>query len=281
MLPTYLLVLVFAYQPAVSALYHSFYWWNGIKQYWVGLANFVEFVKDQYFYNSVLNMVKLTAFELATRLTIPLLVATMIFRVRNKRVAYWYQVLMVIPMVVPGIVSMLIWRWFFSYDGLINIVLKALGQADAVRAWFGETSVALYALMFVGFPWAGGLAMLIYLAGLQQIPLETVEAAIIDGVGTFSRFFYIELPLVLGQVKLLLILNLIGGIQQFILPLVMTGGGPGWATMVPGLRMYFVLTNEFRYGYASAIGVALFLVILVLTYINQRYLRSSTEYEPT
>jgi raffinose/stachyose/melibiose transport system permease protein len=135
--------------------------------------------------------------------------------------------------------------------------------------------------MFVGFPWAGGLAMLIYLAGLQQIPGETIDAAIVDGVGSWGRFFYIELPLVLGQVKLLMVLLLIGNIQQFTLPLVMTGGGPGWATMVPGLRMYFVATGESRYGYASAIGVALFLVILALTFINQRYLRSGVEYEPS
>jgi len=280
LLPTYVLVLVFAYQPAISALYHSFFWWNGIRQHWVGLENFLEFGKDEYFYQSVWNVIQLTLFQLATHLTIPLFVAVLIYRLRNRSAAYWYQILLVIPMVVPSIVSMLIWRWFFAYEGLINIILRATGNGESARAWFGEPSLALYALMFVGFPWAGGMPMLVYLAGLQQIPHETIEASIIDGVGSLSRFFYIELPLLLGQIKLLLILTLIGGVQQFTLPLIMTGGGPGWATMVPGLRMYFVLTNEFRYGYASAIGVALFLVMLILTYLNQRYLRSSIEYEP-
>lgn len=280
LLPTYVLVLVFAYQPALSALYHSFFWWNGIRQHWVGLENFLQFGKDEYFYKSVWNVIQLTLFQLATHLTIPLLAAVLIYRLRNRVRAYWYQILLVIPMVVPSIVSMLIWRWFFAYEGLINIVLRATGNGESARAWFGEPSLALYALMLVGFPWAGGMPMLVYLAGLQQIPNETIEASIIDGVGSFSRFFHIELPLLLGQVKLLLILTVIAGVQQFTLPLVMTGGGPGWATMVPGLRMYFVLTNEFRYGYASAIGVALFLVMLVLTYLNQRYLRSSVEYDP-
>lgn len=216
----------------------------------------------------------------ATHLTLPLLVALLIFRLRARRPAYWYRTLLVLPLVVPSIVTYLVWRWFYSYEGLANILLRWLGRPDAARAWLGEPDLALYGLMFVGFPWAGGLAMLIYLAGLQQIPSETIEAAVVDGVGTWSRFRHIELPLILGQVRLLLVLNLIGSLQQFTLPLVMTSGGPGWATMVPGLRMYHVATGEYRYGYASAIGVALFVVILMLTYLNQRYLRASTDYDP-
>lgn len=279
MLPTYLLVLVFAYQPAFSALYHSFFYWNGIRENFVGLDNFREFGRDPYFFNSVWNMIRLTVFRLATQLTLPLLVAVLIFRLRNHVAAYWYRTALVVPLVVPSIVTFLVWRWFFSYEGLVNIVLRAIGHPDLVRAWFGDPDTALYALMFVGLPWAGGLGMLIYLAGLQQIPTEVVEAAVVDGVGTFSRFFHIELPLIVGQFKLLFILNLIDSLQQFTLPLVMTSGGPGWATMVPGLRMYQVTTGEYRYGYASAIGVALFVVILLFTYINQRYLRSNVEYE--
>lgn len=281
LLPTYALVIVFAYQPAISALYHSFYFWNGIQEHWIGLSNFAQFGTDPYFYHSVLNMMQLTVFDVVTRLTLPLASAVFIYRLGSRRLAYWYRTLMVIPMVVPSIVSYLIWQWFYSYDGLINIILRGLGHAGAAKAWLGEPGLALYALMFTGFPWAGGLAMLIYLAGLQQIPNETIEAAIIDGVGPWSRFVQIELPLIVGQLRLLLVLFIIGGLQQFTLPLVMTGGGPGWATMVPGLRMYFVITSEYQYGYGAAIGVALFILILALTLLNQRLLRSDVEYEPS
>jgi raffinose/stachyose/melibiose transport system permease protein len=279
-IPSYVLVIIFVYWPAALALYYSFFQWDGVRASWLGLGNFASFSGDAPLYNSVWNVARLTAVDVATRLTIPLLVAVLIFRLRSQRAAYWYRTLLVVPMVVPTIVTFLVWRWFYSYEGLINIVLRGVGQAQAAHAWLGEPPTALYALMFVGFPWAGGLAMLIYLAGLQQIPSETIEAAIVDGVGTFSRFFYIELPLVVGQVKLLLALILIGALQQFSLPLVMTSGGPGWTTMVPGLRMFFALQAEFQYGYASAIGVALFVVILALTLFSQRYLRSSVEYVP-
>ena len=279
MLPTYVLVLVFAYQPAFSALYHSFFYWNGIRENFVGLDNFREFGRDPYFYNSVWNMVQLTLVRLGTQLTFPLFVALLIFRMRNNVAAYWYRTALIVPLVVPSVVTFLVWRWFYSFEGLVNIVLRAIGHPEAVRAWFGDPNVALYALMLVGFPWAGGLGMLLYLAGLQQIPTEVIEASVVDGVGTWSRLFRIELPLVVGQVKLLLILNLIESLQQFTLPLVMTSGGPGWATTVPALRMYQVATGEYRYGYAAAIGVALFVIILLVTYFNQRYLRSTVEYE--
>ncbi len=278
--PSYILVIVFIYLPVATALYYSFFQWDGVTSYWLGLANYIAFATDASLYNSGWNLFRLTVFSVATHLTLPLLVSVLIFRLRSQRAAYWYRTLMVLPMVVPSIVTFLVWKWFYSNEGLVNIVLHAIGQGEAARAWLGEPSMALYALMFIGFPWAGGLAMLIYLAGLQQIPGETIEAAIVDGVGPFSRFFYIELPLVMGQVKLLVALNLIGSLQQFVLPLVVTRGGPGYATMVPGLRLFEVVTGEFQYGYASAIGVALFLVILVVTFLSQRYLRASTEFEP-
>ena len=278
--PSYLLVIVFVYLPVSTAGYYSFFQWDGVTSYWLGFNNYIDFASDAALYNSVWNMVRLTVFAVATRLTFPLLVSVLIYRMRNVRAAYWYRTLMVLPMIVPLIVTFLVWKWFYSLEGFVNIVLHAIGQGEAALAWLGEPSIALYALMFIGFPWAGGLAMLIYLAGLQQIPGETIEAAIVDGVGTFSRFFYIELPLVMGQVKLLLALTLIQSLQEFVLPLVVTRGGPGYATMVPGLRLFDVLVGEFQYGYASAIGVALFALILVVTILSQRYLRASTEFEP-
>ena len=280
-LPTFALVILFSYYPAASAFYHSFFWWNGVRTRWVGLDNFAQMGTDFYFLGSISNMAKLALFQMTVQLSLPLVVATIIYRLRNQRAAYLYQTLLVVPMVVPAIVGFMIWKWFYSYKGLLNIILNTVGQEQIVRAWLGDPFLALYALMFVGFPWAGGFTMLVCLAGLHQIPTEIVDAAVVDGVGTLSRFFRIELPLLRGQLRFLLILAIINGVQQFTLPLVMTSGGPGWATMVPGLRLFQTVTHEFQYGYGSAIGVVLFLSILGLTYLNQRYLRSSVEHEPT
>jgi raffinose/stachyose/melibiose transport system permease protein len=279
-LPTYLLVAVFCYTPAFSAFYHSLFWWNGIRTKWVGLDNFVQLTKDPYFYNSIGNVVQLTLFAALVPPACAMLTAVLIYRLRKTSAAQRYQTLLILPMIVPSVVTLLVWRWIYSYKGLLNIVLGATGHGDLARAWLGDPGAALYGLMFMGFPWAGGLAMLVFLAGLQQIPSELIDAAIVDGVGPFSRFFKIELPLLVGQIRFLLVLTIIGGIQQFTTPWIMTAGGPGWATMTPGLRLVQTVSQEFQYGYGSAMGVVMFAVIFILTYVNQRYLRSSVEYEP-
>src|SRR5207237_9417900 len=130
----------------------------------------------------------------------------------------------------------------------------------------------------LGCPWAGGLGLLSYYAGRQNIPQDVFDSARIDGATGWARFRSIDLPLLMGQVKLLIVLRFIGGLQGFQTQLLLTNGGPGYATMVPGMHLYQNAMTFDRMGYACAIGVALFLVILGITYLNMRYLRSSTEY---
>src|SRR5262249_48113090 len=132
--------------------------------------------------------------------------------------------------------------------------------------------------IFIGFPWVGGFALLIYYAGLQNIATDVFDSARIDGATGLTRFRAIDLPLLMGQVKLLVVLAIIGGLQGFQTQLLLTHGGPRYATMVPGMHLYQNAMQFDRMGYACAIGVALFLVILSITYLNMRYLRSSTEY---
>jgi raffinose/stachyose/melibiose transport system permease protein len=134
--------------------------------------------------------------------------------------------------------------------------------------------------MGIGFPWVDGFALLIFTAGLQAIPREILDAAALDGAGAFERFRRIELPLVLGQIKLVLVLNMIWTIQNFTSIFILTQGGPGTATMVPGMVLYRASFQNERMGYACAIGMAMFLVMLVLTSINLRYIRSESEFAP-
>jgi raffinose/stachyose/melibiose transport system permease protein len=132
----------------------------------------------------------------------------------------------------------------------------------------------------VGFPWIAGINFLIYLAGLQGIPTEVMDAAAVDGATGFRRFWLIDLRLIMGQIKLLVILSVVFSLQSFVLILIMTNGGPGYASMVPGLLMYKAAFQDGRFGYACAIGTVLFVVIFALTYINMRYIRSETDHTP-
>ena len=282
LLPTFTLLLAFNYYPILSALYHSlFQWKGGGESIWVGWSNFRKLMSDRTLWDSASNMIKLVLFGVAHTVTIPLLVAELIFHLRSERLRYLYRVLFVVPMVVPGIVVILIWGFIYDYNlGLLNQLVEALGASGWKQAWLGDPRIALYALMFMGFPWVGGFALLIYYAGLQNIPLEVFESARIDGAQGWTRFRRLDLPLVFGQMKLLIILTFIGSIQGFQTSLILTTGGPSYSTMVPGLRLYQNAIAFDKMGYACAIGVALFLIILGLTYLNMTYLKAGAEAEP-
>jgi raffinose/stachyose/melibiose transport system permease protein len=281
LLPTFALIGLFSYYPAVLALYHSLTDWNGVLiAKYVGLNNFREMVRDQVLLASLSNMLTVVLWSLIITLTVPLLVAELIYSLRSHRAQYWYRLLFVAPIVVPFVVTLLVWRFIYDPDlGLLNALLDRLGIAYQSR-WLGDPNLALYCLLFIGFPFAAGTNVLIYLAGLQGIGESVIDAAKLDGAVGLRRIISIDLPLIMGQVRLLGILSLIGGIQGFGAQLVLTRGGPGYATMVPGMWMYETAFSYSRMGYASAIGTSMFIVILGLTLVIMRSVESSTEYTP-
>jgi len=279
LLPTFVLLAMFNYWPALSALYHSFFQWNGANfKEWYGLQNFIQIFRDAVMRTAFKNMFIISGFGLVISITFPLGAAALIFHLKDLKFAYFYRVMYVVPMVVPGMVTLMIWRFIYNPQvGLLNALLRVLNLPT--RIWLGDFQYALYALIFIGFPWVAGTSMLIYLAGLQGIESSLLDAAAIDGASGLKRFWYLELPLVASQIKLIVILTLIGAIQGFQGPLVMTGGGPGTTTMVPGLWLYRNAMSYNKMGYACAIGTFLFIVTMGLTFINLRFVQSSAEFE--
>ena len=150
-------------------------------------------------------------------------------------------------------------------------------RLSSARAWLGDPNFALGAIVGIGFPWIGALAFLILYAGLNNIPGDIVDAARIDGASKFARILQIDLPMLVPQIRLVVLLTLIASIQDFGRVLVMTGGGPGYATYVPALWMYEQTFLMSHFGYASAIGVTLFLVILTSSLIVLRVMKGDVE----
>jgi raffinose/stachyose/melibiose transport system permease protein len=283
-LPLYLLILptfvglgLFFYYPAISGFYHSFTYWDAYGTQWAGLANYQRLIEDTRLLNSFGNLAKVVVFYVGVVLTMPLLAATLMFHLRNLRAQYWFRVLFVFPMVVPAVVTILVWRWMYSPTGGINQILTVGGLQTLTHNWLGEADTVLWAILFVGFPWVAGLNTLIYLAGLQAISQEVLDAAIVDGANAFGRFFRVELPLISGQIKLLVVLTLVWWLKSFEAFLIMTDGGPGWASLVPGLRMYHSVIRDFELGYGSAIGFVLFLLIFLVTLMQMRLQRGGPE----
>ncbi len=281
-LPSFILLGLFSYYPILSALGHAFTEWKGNGDTrWVGLLNFRTMFADDILRDSVWNTVRLLGAQILITLTAPLIAAEMIFALRKERAQYLYRVLFVVPMVVPGVVILLIWGFLYDDNvGLLNQLLEAVGAGGWRQSWLGDPRIALYSLMFMGFPWVGGFALLIYYAGLQSISGDVFESARLDGASGLRRFRSIDLPLLLGQIKLLIVLSFIGGLQGFQTQLLLTNGGPGFSTTVPGMQLYQNAISFDRMGYACSIGVALFLVILGITYLNMKYLKSSSEHQP-
>ena len=220
--------------------------------------------------------------------------AVCIHRLRSDKLQYFYRVLFVVPLIIPQMVGLLIWKFFYDPNvGVLNKFLIATGLDKVLMwldkwvlhlgvfnepfkpAWLGDPTLIIPALIFWGFPWVGVVGVLIYLAGLQNISNDVYEAAEIDGVGWWRRFTSIEFPLIMTQVRLNLVLMIIGTFQAYGFQLVLLGmeGGPRNKGMTPGLYMFYQAFSEQKYGYACAIGLMLFFIILILTIINQRYVR--------
>lgn len=269
------LLLLFSYFPASSAIFHAFFRWNGsdISEF-IGLRNFQQILSDDVLYQSFGIMLVFLAANFV-KLLPTIFVAIIMFHLASRRVQYWFRVFFVLPLIIPGIVGLLMWKYFYQMEGgLLNALFLNLGLIRAPVNWLGNESTVLWSMLFIGFPFVSTIGVLILLAGLQSIPESVFEAAKVDGCGVTRRFTAIEMPLLMNQIKLNVVLVTIGTIQDFGLPLILTRGGPNNASMLPGLWMYLNAFSYGKMGYAAAIGVVMFLIILNLTYINMRYMRA-------
>jgi ABC-type glycerol-3-phosphate transport system permease component len=284
--PTVILIGLFQYYPAASGIYHSFFRWNGadISEF-VGFLNYIDLVRQSAFWNSFKLAFFLGAWNIVKMIP-ALLVAVCIHRCRSERMQFFYRTLFVVPMVIPGLVVVLIWRSFFfeATSGYLNQFLMTTGlfdvlcRADAffdwggkfvpgrMPAWLGDPQLIIVACIVWGFPWVGSFAVLTHLAKLQNISKETYEAAEIDGIGWWSKFTQIELPLIMGSIYLLLVFVIIDTVKDAGMILALAGmqGGPGGVATVPALFMLRKAFVENQMGYACAVGIVLTLVVMSL-----------------
>ena len=285
LLPTLVLLGVFMFVPMLWAVVASFFDFEvGGHRTWVGLDNYREFLNltktgaDPTFFISIGNMLFLTTFAVVVRLIVPLGVAKLIISLRTERSRHFYRIMFLAPIVVPMVAVMLVWRGLvYSENGLLDQFLGLVGLTAWQRGWLSDPDTALLAIAMIGFPFVGGFEVLIYYAGLASIPESVNDSARIDGATGIRKFITIDIPMVLSQIRLIVALTVIAGIQGFELILILTEGQPGFKTMVPGLWMYYNAFSFQRMGYACAIGVVLFFIIATLTALNFRYLRSAEE----
>jgi len=270
-------LLIFSYYPPIRGLGQAFFEWIPATDQWtfVGLDNFSKLAKDDVLIASVPNMLILLFGGILIGVTVPLIVAELIFFVKNEKLKYSYRVLLLVPLVVPGIVGLLVWNFIYDPNiGLINSLLDFVGLGSWKHGWLSDSETVLYSMLFLGFPWAAGIAPLIYLSGLMNIPTEVLDSARLEGATGWRRGLHIDMPLVTGQIKFFIVTGMIGGLQDFGRQLVLTDGGPGYSSMVPGYHMYKQAFTYNNFGYASAIGLVLFVFAFLFTIISMKYIRS-------
>lgn|GEM_PF-47485 len=270
--PTVFLLVAFNYFPALSGLYHAFTEWeSGRDPVFNGLDNFRRLLTDDMLYVGFGNMLVLLAAALFKATLVPFLAAELILYLFGDRTRYFFRTAFLLPMVVPALVGVLIWRLIYNPDmGLLNQSLQSMGLAGLTANWLGDAGLALGAIVGMGFPWIGAFGLLIYLAGLMGIAPDIYDAYKIESTSTLRRIWHLDLPLVTGQTRLLVILTFIGSVQDFQTVLIMTRGGPGMATYVPALRMYNEAFVYGHFGYGAAIGVLLFVLVLAVTVVNMK-----------
>jgi len=277
-LPTFIVVLMFRYYPAFSGVYHSFFEWDGaLLKEWIGLSNYTEALQDAKLLQSFLVVLIFISANIIKMIP-SIITALLIFHLKNEKFQYLYRVLFVVPMIIPGIVYMLLWKFFYEPNiGLLNQSLMAFGiiDPDFPPMWLADPNLVIPSIIFMGFPWVGVVSVLIFLSGLQSIPTAVYEASQIDGCGPIKRCITIEIPMIMAQVRLSLVLMIIASLKGFENILIMCNefGGPNSMANVPGLYMFRMAFMEGRVGYACALGMLLFGVILVLTVLNDKYVR--------
>lgn len=263
----------FAWWPIVRGLELSFQQTNLVEPaHWVGLRNIRLIASDPLVPTAIENTLLFTGLALLIGFPIPLVLAVQMSTVR--RLGGLYRYLVYVPVVLPPVVSVLLWKMFYDPDsGMFNKLLGAIGLGP--YPWLQSTNTAMLSLV-IEATWAGmGSAVLIYLAALTRVPSELYEAAEVDGARIFKRIWYITLPQLRGTVLLLLLLQLISTLQVFTEPYVMTDGGPQNSTVTVMLLIYRYAFVYGNYGAAAALSlllaIALALVSAIYVWATRRW----------
>jgi multiple sugar transport system permease protein len=196
---------------------------------------------------------------------------------RPGRVVRWVRTAFFVPYVSSVVAVALVWQWILNPDfGLLNGALAAVGIAPV--DWLGDPRTALVAVMLISVWVQLGYQMTVFLAGLQGIPPAYLDAARVDGAGAWQRFWRVTFPLLRPVVLFVLVTGVIGSFQVFTYVYVLTDGGPLHATDVVVYRIYQVAWEFLQFGYASALALVLFALLLGLTWAQFRLLGRRVEY---
>lgn len=277
----YLLVLpaaafyaAFVLLPIGRTAQYSLYDWDGITPAtWAGLSNYVQVFTDPKLTGSILNAFELIIYFSIIPVTLALFAANIIRAIAATKLAGVSRTVLFLPQVIPLVAAGIMWTWLLSSNGMVNQLLRLIGLEGVTRAWLGDFSTALPAVGVIGAWVQFGFCLLLLLAGMTKIDPNLYEAARIDGAGPVREFVSITLPSLRQEIAVAVTITVISALASFDIIYISTQGGPGDSTLVPGLQIYYLAFFQRDIGTASALGITLMVLVLLVVLPLQRLLR--------
>jgi raffinose/stachyose/melibiose transport system permease protein len=276
LLPAFAIYALMVLAPLGHTIWLSVFAWDGLTpKTWVGLDNYREIVETPELRDAFKHSFILIFFYAVIPTCLALLLVASLSRARIRGQAGFRTVLF-LPQVIPLVVVAVIWQMIYQPNGPLNNALEAIGLGSLTKAWLGDFTWALPAVGFVGTWVMMGLALVLFMAGVQKIPQSLYDAARVDGAGAWHEFFAVTLPNLRGEIAVALTLMTIAALRNFDLIYITTKGGPGTSTTVPAWEVYNRAFQTGRIGSAAAIGVTLACTIFVLAFLITRIAERGT-----
>lgn len=269
-------VIAFCYYPPILAIIRSFTTWtigSVDEKLDFSLNNYTRLFNDPVFLKSIKTMLYINIPKLIIGIFAPLVMAELIYWVKKKNLQSLYRILVLLPIITPGVIITYIWTYVYKIDGILNGVLSLFGIKSDI-SWLNDERTVIPAIIFMGFPWCGGTSVLIYTSGLMNIPTELIEAARLDGATTWKIITRVHMPAIVGQIRYFLVFGIIGAFQDYGIQVILSSSKlvgkdiTNSAIMVPGYYMYTQAFSGGDLGYACAIGTVLFVVVMIITAIT-------------
>lgn len=276
--PALILFVGFVILPIAVAVYYSIYKWNGfgpLKDV-IGFANYKRAFSDSLFIRAIEHNVIIAVLSLVIQLPLSIAIALLINRKMRGR--GFLRLVVFAPYVLSAAVTAVTWSLMLQPGGFVDQLFKNAGAGSWVHAWLGDTHIVLYTIFVVASWQYMGFGIVLLLAGLQGIPGELREAAALDGATPWQTTRMVILPLLGPTIRIWIFLSMIGSLQLFDLPWIMTNGGPAGASTTMATYLIDKGIHSYEYGYASAVSVILFVFCFIFALVYQRFaLRRDTQ----
>ncbi len=275
-LPAISIYSLFVIYPLISAVRYSFTQWDGIgEKEFVGLDNYVQIFQSPELIGSIRNSLSLIIFFSVFPIFFGLLLANFIVRIRTQKIRSITQVVLFFPQILPLAASGIAWSWMYANNGLVNQFLRAVGLDRWTQSWLAGFSTALPAVGIIGAWVLTGFCSVLLSTGISKIDPSLYEAARIDGANWWSEFRNVTIPGLRQEISVLITVTTIAALSSFDIIYVTTLGGPGSSTLVPGISIYRLAFTQSAVGLASAFGVVLMAIVILIILPIQIYARRS------